>query len=191
MSTYSEFPATEKVSITLLSFPESEVQTYTINDQEILVHSLIPYETLFAALQETITGIVGEYGYISGGKYQVVSEIIILKYFTNLDLTLFDSETGAFEIYSTYDILKPHFKYITDLINAEQLQFFYDTLEKTVQYIVTFRNSIAGILDSLKDQTESLNQDQDNLVEKIQDPNFLKTLKSIVETSSPATADAS
>jgi hypothetical protein len=50
MSIFTEFAAEEKVALSSLPLPETEDVTITIGEQEIKVHTTIPYEFLFLVL---------------------------------------------------------------------------------------------------------------------------------------------
>jgi hypothetical protein len=175
MSTYSAFRDQPKVSLTTIPLTEAEPKEYFIGEQPILIYPIIPYEVVFIAIQEAINAIVNEYGYVSGAVYEVMTDLYVIKYFTNLDLPL--DGTNPTRFYEDYDLLKPHIPAIFALIDQEQLAFYQRTLEKTIQYIISFRNSIAGILDSLKSDSLDIQRDVDTLQETVANPELLASIK--------------
>jgi hypothetical protein len=109
-------------------------------------------------------------------------DLHILKYYTNLNINL--ETTDPLHFYSDYDILKPHIPTIFAAINPQQLEFFNTTLEKTLHYVIAFRNSIAGILDTLKGDTNDLQISAEELEKTVTNPETLSKLKEIINTVS-------
>jgi hypothetical protein len=180
------FKHEEKIPLTNFLFPMGENIAVEVGGQTVLVHSLIPYETLFTAIQEVINTVTSQYGYISSGIQQVTTDMTLLKYFTNLDINILNLDT--YQVYSNYDIIKPHIKPLLAVIDQEQLEFFYVTIDRTIESICSFRNSVSGLLDAVTDNTKNTMGDIAALQDQISNPDTLKTIQEIMKTvSQPST----
>jgi hypothetical protein len=103
-----------------------------------------------------------------------MTDMTLLKYYTNLDINLLNLD--PYKVYSNYDIIKPHLKSLLAVIDEEQLNFFYNTLDETIASIISFRNSVSGLLDALTDNTKNTMGDIASLEKEITDPETLKTI---------------
>lgn len=172
-------------TIALGPVPTFEVRYEKIGDAVITITPHIPYEKVLDMIQWCVNLIIDERPFVSEPLHQIVKDMALVKYYTNLDSAdILDNPTFELSaLFERYDILISHeiFKRIRDFIDKDQLNFFESTLEKTMQNIVNYRNSAQGILDTLAQSAkEKDNVFLQNLAD-FQDPEKIGEFKKLVE----------
>lgn len=163
-----------------------------VGEGTVEVMRRIPYSEVLNAIQWSVNLIIDERTFISAPIAAIIEDVAIAKFYSNIDVSMFNSESFDIEAgYKFYDIVSDFdgFNKIKDLIDEKQLKFFHDNLWKTMESIVTYRNSAAGILERLSFQAKSTST---NIEQAIQDSgavvsseNIQKLMEVMNKLSSP------
>lgn len=148
----------------------SEKKYLQIKDFCIEITPTISYSEIVDGIETCIALILDNRGYISEPIKQIISDIFLLRKFTNLDLYFF--ETISFSpsyIYEVYGLLEnlDIIEKVKNLINQKQLTFWKKSLDSTLNGIIAYRNSALGIINDIterqKDTGNGLEQAMDAL----------------------------
>lgn len=174
--------------ITVLSFgaiPEPETTILEIGQAELQVTKRLPYEKIIEAIEWCVNSILDDRTFISAPLYQIIHDIAIIKFYTNLntdDLLLGDFNLTNF--YEWYDIIQHYAvaEKVRELIDPRQADFFDTVLDKTIHSLMEYRNSAAGIIDRLTSQNNKDNLEMNTIISRLatDDPE-LSNVKKLME----------
>lgn len=146
----------DKIKLSALGpVSEQAVKYYKIGDTVVTFYGSLSFEKILLMIQETINFIVDDRNFISAPLKRIISDIILAKHCTNLDFDWLDSPNlSASILYENYDILWHHgvFDTIKENFDPKLYSFFQETLKETLDNIIGYRNSAAGIIDTLSAQ---------------------------------------
>lgn len=123
----------------------------TFGDATIEVRRTLPYAEVLSMVQFVVDFAVTDQPILSGVLSQMVKDFALVKFYTNLDVTIGKDTATIDAIYQEYDILMS-FGIIDEVktkISPRQYKFFNDTVDATAASILAYRNSIRGMVDSL------------------------------------------
>lgn len=143
--------------------PQPEIKTIQVGNAEIQVKTAIPYEDLFDMIQWSINYIADDRPFVSEPIRRLVSDLAFIKYYTNVDTSFVGDDTiRMVDVYADYDMIKQSglMQQVLDIVNKEQMKFYYEGLNKTLESITTYKNSAVGIMDNL---VANANQDVDTM----------------------------
>lgn len=149
----------KKVSISNFATLRPEAVQKTINGVNFNINPVIPYEDLLSHIQWALFLITDDHGYISYPIKIMTEELIMCAAFTDLDLRRLETAgLAASEMYEMYDILKVSgiIDMIKDIVDVDQQKFYHYTLDKTIDSILNYRNSVAGMVELLAAQSDEL-----------------------------------
>lgn len=172
-----------KIKLNQLPLPrEVAAKTIEIGDVSIEIKPQIPYEEVFDMIQWSINYIVADHTFISYPVYEIITKLAILKHYTNLDLDFIDGIQDPQELYSTYDIIAANFlDRIDKYIYEDQLKFYYNTLEKTIQSIIAYRNSAAGIVQHMNLEGMSTGANLEQAIGSLENAKDLENVKRLFD----------
>lgn len=174
-------------------FSVPEVRYEKIGEAVVTIKPELPYEEVLQMIQWCVNLIVDERPFISEPLHQIVRNMALVKFYTNLDSAdILDNPTFELkDLFEKYDILIHHdvFNRIKSFIDSKQLEFFEATLEKTMNNIVAYRNSAQGILDTLAEVAEKNDRIFNKNLTDFSDPNkiahFEKLAEAVKKVSTP------
>lgn len=151
----------DKVSISSLgAIAESEYSYIDYNGASIAVRRSAPTVDLMAAIQWGINVLVDDRPFISTPIQSIVEDFCVLKAFTNVDVEGIDF-TDTLSVYAAYDVVKPLLSKVYTFFDVTKVSFLLNGLRGATENIVKYRNSAAGILQSMtengSDQMDKLN----------------------------------
>lgn len=164
--------------------PTASSGDVTIGAATLTVKSKIPYEELIEAIEWCINAIVDDRTFISAPLKAIISDISILKFYTNLDTDDIAKDYFSLsDFYEWYDIIKSFnvMSSVLPLIDAEQIEFFRTTMEQTLTSIVAYNNSAAGIVDKLSSQNAKTNADMQTVLSQLSDDEQLSQVRKLME----------
>lgn len=149
-----------KVKLTMLGIPVVDTKEVKIDDMtSFFVDSRIPYEKVFELVQSIVNVLVTEAPFVSPLMETVIEDMVLAKYYTNLEIPIFEKDTMSLEeIYGAYDLLAPHMNNIRDKIDKVQLSFIQNTLRRTLDEVTKYRNSAQGVIETLSDSAKENGQ---------------------------------
>lgn len=159
----------DKINISAIgTLTEAQTSYLQIGDTTIEVKKALPYQEVLSAIQWVISFVVDDRTFISAPLAAIIEDIAIMKFYTNLDLGMFDAEKFEVqEAYEVYNIIAGVDGYdkVRAQIDVKQLNFFHDNLWKTMESIVAYRNSAAGILETISFQAKTTSNDIEEVIE--------------------------
>lgn len=175
----------ELIKLTELGYvPNDEKKEITMGNATIEIKKCLPYEQILDMMQLAMSLALGDRPFVSMPIYEISSNLVLVKGYTNLDLSKLDAaELSPKDLYETYDILinKNIISQVKDYIDAGQLKFYETTLKGTIDNLIAYRNSAVGMVDTLaansKQNADALNQSLD----MINDPDKFTEVRKIVE----------
>ena len=144
--------AIEKIKLNTLGTKEHEIKYVPYGNVVIEVKTSLPYEEIIDLIQWAINYTMGDRTFISEPLKRIMADLAIIKGFTNLDVDRIEmNDCSASEVYEMYDIVKSTvLDLIKENIDEEQLKFFNDGFEKTLDSLIIYSNSAAGILEKIQ-----------------------------------------
>lgn len=144
--------AIEKIKLNTLGVKEHEIKYVPYGNIVIEVKTSLPYEEIMDLIQWAINYTMGDRTFISEPLKRIMADLAIIKGFTNLDVDRIEmNDCSASEVYEMYDIVKSTvLDLIKENIDKEQLKFFNDCFEKTLDSLIVYSNSAAGILEKIQ-----------------------------------------
>ena len=167
-----------KVAFSKLALPKtSTTGNLDINGQTVEVKKYLPVDEKLELIAEVINQSHDENNFPNPLKVEVFFTIAIVKYYTNITFTEKQLETPT----KIYDMLiLGGFNLIKEMIPADEYNHLKAALDKTLDAIYTYRNSVLGILDSVSTDYSNLNLDAAGIQKTIADPNNLALLKDVL-----------
>lgn len=144
--------AIEKIKLNTLGVKEYEIKYVPYGNIVIEVKTSLPYEEIMDLIQWAINYTMGDRTFISEPLKRIMADLAIIKGFTNLDVDRIEmNDCSASEVYEMYDIVKSTvLDLIKENIDKEQLKFFNDCFEETLNSLIAYSNSAAGILEKIQ-----------------------------------------
>lgn len=144
--------AIEKIKLNTLGIKDHEIKYVPYGNIVIEVKTSLPYEEIMDLIQWAINYTMGDRTFISEPLKRIMADLAIIKGFTNLDVDRIEmNDCSASEVYEMYDIVKSTvLDLIKENIDGEQLKFFNDCFEKTLDSLIIYSNSAAGILEKIQ-----------------------------------------
>lgn len=132
-----------------LPAPESIYQDF--GGVTVEIKKRIPYTDILNMVQFGVDFSVTDDPIVSGVVVEMVKDLALVKFYTNLEVSLGEDGAALSDIYNEYDVLKTLgiIESVREKINKEQLAFFEKTLDTTIAGLLAFRNSARGILESI------------------------------------------
>lgn len=161
-----------KIQLSNFAPPSPTATSHSINGVDFEITSFIPYEDLLTSIQWAILLITDSKGYISEPVKIACRELILVAAYTNLDLSRLElAEISQRELYEMYDIVKNCgiISAVKATIDPDQLDFFLTTLDATLNSIMTYRNSAAGILELLSAESATMKENLSTILNDFND----------------------
>lgn len=167
-----------KVSFLKLALPKTSTPATTnINGQEIEVKKYLPIDEKLALIAEVINAAHDENNFPNPVKIDVFFTIAVIKYYTNITFTEKQLENPT----KIYDMLSiGGMNQIIDLIPVKEYQYLRNSLNKTIEAVYEYQNSVLGILESISQDYSALNLDASGIQKTIADPENLALLRDVL-----------
>lgn len=128
----------------------------TFGEATIGVRRAVSYVEVLDMVQFVVNFAATGQPILDGALSQMLKDFAIVKFYTNLDVSLGKDDATVEGIYDEYDVLMS-FGVIDEIktkISVRQLEFFNKTVDKTLEEVFRYQNSARGILDSLADSAD-------------------------------------
>lgn len=168
-----------KISFTKLSLKrKNEVKTITINNNQIEIKQYLPVNEKLDLIARVINGAHDQNNFPNPIKIEVIGTLEMIMAYTNISFT----EKQKEDIPKLYDLLEENgvIKDIISQIPEDEYNFIIDGINKTVDAVYTYNNSILGILESVSQDYSNLDFDIQKLQNDIANPENLKLVKEIL-----------
>ncbi len=168
-----------KIGFTKLSLKrKNEVKTITINNNQIEIKQYLPVNEKLDLIARVINGAHDQNNFPNPIKIEVIGTLEMIMAYTNISFT----EKQKEDIPKLYDLLEENgvIKDIISQIPEDEYNFIIDGINKTVDAVYTYNNSILGILESVSQDYSNLDFDIQKLQNDIANPENLKLVKEVL-----------
>lgn len=156
-----------------------------IGEATIELRHRISYEEILNMMQWCIDMIVGERPFMSAPLNRIVKDFAILNAYTNLDMGITHAYTEMSDLYAEYDVIQAYdvMSNVLEKVDKKQIVFFEETLDKTLDSILAYRNSAKGIVDALSIDAEQDTSKMEDALGFLKDGASQEQLKEILEAA--------
>lgn len=168
-----------KIGFTKLSLKrKNEVKTITINNNQIEIKQYLPINEKLDLIARVINGAHDQNNFPNPIKIEVIGTLEMIMAYTNISFT----EKQKEDIPKLYDLLEENgvIKDIISQIPEDEYNFIIDGINKTVDAVYTYNNSVLGILESISQDYSNLDFDIQKLQNDIANPENLKLVKEVL-----------
>ena len=170
-----------KVAFTKLGLTKNtDVASFDWNGQIVEVKQYLPIQEKMNLIAAVLNNCQDENNFINEAKMALFMDLEVVYRYTNINFTEKQKEDPA----KLYDLLAGSglFDDVFTVLPKREYQSIVMWLSKTADHIYEYRNSIYGIMDSLKDEKNTLNIDVSQLQEILGGSNEnLDLLKQVVD----------
>lgn len=169
-----------KVSYTKLGLTKNqEIQIVEWNEQKIEVKQYLPINDKLELISDVINLSADENNFSNPVKVDMFTKMMIVEYYTNINFTekqredwpkLFDAVYGS-----------GLWKAIKEAMDVCEVAYIYDSIDRSVKSIYSYRNSALGILDTIMADYSNLDLNAGEIQQKLADPNNMELLKSVLD----------
>ena len=168
-----------KIGFTKLSLKrKNEVKTITINNNQIEIKQYLPVNEKLDLIARVINGAHDQNNFPNPIKIEVIGTLEMIMAYTNISFT----EKQKEDIPKLYDLLEENgvIKDIISQIPEDEYNFIIDGINKTVDAVYTYNNSVLGILESISQDYSNLDFDATQIQKKMADPENLKLVRDVL-----------
>lgn len=168
-----------KIGFTKLSLKrKNEVKTITINNNQIEIKQYLPVNEKLDLIARVINGAHDQNNFPNPIKIEVIGTLEMIMAYTNISFT----EKQKEDIPKLYDLLEENgvIKDIISQIPEDEYNFIIDGINKTVDAVYTYNNSVLGILEAVSQDYSNLDFDIQKLQNDIANPENLKLVKEVL-----------
>lgn len=168
-----------KIGFTKLSLKrKNEVKTITINNNQIEIKQYLPVNEKLDLIARVINGAHDQNNFPNPIKIEVIGTLEMIMAYTNISFT----EKQKEDIPKLYDLLEENgvIKDIISQIPEDEYNFIIDGINKTVDAVYAYNNSVLGILESVSQDYSNLDFDIQKLQNDIANPENLKLVKEVL-----------
>lgn len=168
-----------KIGFTKLSLKrKNEVKTITINNNQIEIKQYLPVNEKLDLIVRVINGAHDQNNFPNPIKIEVIGTLEMIMAYTNISFT----EKQKEDIPKLYDLLEENgvIKDIISQIPEDEYNFIIDGINKTVDSVYTYNNSVLGILEAVSKDYSNLDFDATQIQKKMADPENLKLVRDVL-----------
>lgn len=168
-----------KIGFTKLSLKrKNQVKTITINNNQIEIKQYLPVNEKLDLIARVINGAHDQNNFPNPIKIEVIGTLEMIMAYTNISFT----EKQKEDIPKLYDLLEENgvIKDIISQIPEDEYNFIIDGINKTVDAVYTYNNSVLGILESVSQDYSNLDFDIEKIQQAISNPENLELLKDVL-----------
>lgn len=176
--------AIERIKLANLGpIEEAPIEYLQIGDAVLQVKKYIPYEEMLDMIQWCIDYIINDRPFISAPLKEIIKNLAILNFFTNIDTSFLTEYHDMKDIYEEYDLVYRHnvIDQIIPKIDEGQMKFFNETLDATLDSIMAYRNSAVGIIDALSQNAQRDTENMESAMSMINDPDQMEKLGKLLK----------
>ncbi len=155
----------------------NDIKTLAFNGIEIEIIQYLSIQEKLQIMQNVIIQSMTEYNYANLVQVEVFTYLEIIQKYTNIKFTEKQLQDPA----KLYDLIKSS-NLLTEICNkipTSEIEEIKSGVNKSITSFYAYRNSILGILETLKTDYSNLNLDLSNILSQIQDPSALNILREI------------
>ena len=153
----------------------SEIQTIEFNEQTIEVKQYLPVNDKLELISNVINASADDNNFANPVKIAIFTTLEILYNYTNLTFTEKQKEdpTKLFDLVISNGLVKE----VVNAMDKAEYDDLLSAIQKSVDAVYNYRNSVFGILDAITTDYSNLNLDATNIQKALADPENMDLLK--------------
>lgn len=157
---------------------KNDTKIVIIGEQEIEVKQYLPIQKRLELISKVANNSADANNFANPVKVEVFFDLEIMYYYTNITFT----EKQKEDFIKTYDLLKENgiFDIIIDNIPEGEYESLWADTWSCISEIYKYKNSILGIMDTIKTDYNEVGSDLDEFLAQMGDENNLQFLKTVV-----------
>lgn len=155
-----------KVAFSKLGLKKTEeVEVIEWNEQKIEVKQYLPIEDKLDMIANIINQSADYNGYYNPARIYIFTILEMIDYYTNISLT----EKQKADVFKTFDLFVNSglSAAIFDKINPYEYNQIKSWAHELISSIYVYKNSVVGIMDTIKDEFNLMDLDTEKLVERL------------------------
>lgn len=169
-----------KISYTKLGLKsDQETKTIVYNEQHIEIKQKLSVDEKADLIDAIVSGTLTDRGFFNPFKLKIISDIEIVKAYTNISFT---EKQLTDNLFKTYDALSAELlEIIFAEIPASELHDLRAMAKEVTEAITSYNNSIMGLLAQISQRYSNVNFELDKIAEALGDPSKLEMVKKMIE----------
>ena len=155
-----------KVAFSKLGLKKTEeVEVIEWNEQKIEIKQYLPIEDKLDMIANIINQSADYNGYYNPARIYIFTILEMIDYYTNISLT----EKQKADIFKTFDLFVNSglSAAIFDKINPYEYNQIKSWVHELINSIYAYKNSVVGIMDTIKEDFNLIDLDTEKLVERL------------------------
>ena len=155
-----------KVAFSKLGLKKTEeVEVIEWNEQKIEVKQYLPIEDKLDMIANIINQSADYNGYYNPARIYIFTILEMIDYYTNISLT----EKQKADVFKTFDLFVNSglSAAIFDKINPYEYNQIKSWVHELINSIYVYKNSVVGIMDTIKEDFNLMDLDTEKLVERL------------------------
>lgn len=142
-----------------------EVEVIEWNEQKIEVKQYLPIEDKLDMIANIINQSADYNGYYNPARIYIFTILEMIDYYTNISLT----EKQKADVFKTFDLFVNSglSAAIFDKINPYEYNQIKSWVHELINSIYVYKNSVVGVMDTIKDEFNLMDLDTEKLVERL------------------------
>lgn len=157
----------------------TEIVITNFNDNAIEIKQYLPFEQKISAIEDIVNQLLNNnLNYCNSAQVEYLKNLSIIEKYTNINLTDKQKENG----YKLYDsiISSGLMKQILQAIPQDEIEYFDNLLNSSINNVYSYHNSIVGILDNIGNNYNNFNIDLNKIKQDLaENADELKSLSNI------------
>lgn len=169
-----------KIGFTKLGLKKlDEIKTIEIGENTIEVKQYLPVNEKLGLIERVVNLSQDENNFPNPIKIDVIGSIEMIAAYTNITFT----EKQKEDIGKLYDLLEENgiIDKIIAAIPEIEYEFLINGIDKTIDAVYDYRNSVLGILDVIKTDYSNLDLEATEIQQKLNNPEALATVKEVLD----------
>lgn len=157
---------------------QNDIKTITIGEQEIEVKQYLPIQKKLDLISNVANFSADANNFANPVKIDVFFSLEVMYHYTNITFT--DKQKEDF--IKTFDLLKENgvLDKVRDAIPSEEYYSLYDDTLNCISEIYKYRNSVLGIMDTIRTDYNEVGSDLDEFLKQMGDEKNMEFLKTVV-----------
>ena len=155
-----------KVAFSKLGLKKTEeIEVIEWNEQKIEVKQYLPIEDKLDMIANIINQSADYNGYYNPARIYIFTILEMIDYYTNISLT----EKQKADVFKTFDLFVNSglSAAIFDKINPYEYNQIKNWVHELINSIYVYKNSVVGIMDTIKEDFNLMDLDTEKLVERL------------------------
>ena len=155
-----------KVAFSKLGLKKTEeIEVIEWNEQKIEVKQYLPIEDKLDMIANIINQSADYNGYYNPARIYIFTILEMIDYYTNISLT----EKQKADVFKTFDLFVNSglSAVIFDKINPYEYNQIKSWVHELINSIYAYKNSVVGIMDTIKEDFNLMDLDTEKLVERL------------------------